>query len=122
MKIILPQNFQMAVRFIGDICYEQIKGDYWYASYLGVKVVMNKSNGYINATKLCADGGKHLFNWLQNKHSKGMLNFYQMKLNQSQSGEVSFPNNLTLEAATHGIPCDGNDWPNVNNAILPSFT
>ena len=89
----------MAVRFIGDICYEQIKGDYWYASYLGVKVVMDKSTGYINATRLCADGGKIYKNWLRNKHNQGMLEYYLMKLNQSQLGEVIFPENLTLGAA-----------------------
>src|SRR3977135_3224611 len=93
----------MAVRFIGDICYEQINGNYWYASYLGVKVVMDKSNGYINASKLCIDGGKRFDNWIRNKHNQGMLEFYLKKLNQPQSDEVIFPNNLTLGAATPRI-------------------
>jgi hypothetical protein len=79
---------------ISDICYEQIKGDYWYASYLGTKVVMMKSSGYINITKLCTDGGKRFKHWLENKHSKEMLEFYQNIINQSSSSD--------------GIPSDEN--------------
>ena len=37
---------------------EQINGDYWHAEYLGLRMVAMKSNGYINATKLCSDGKK----------------------------------------------------------------
>src|SRR3977135_3031660 len=97
----------MAVRFIGDICYEQIKGNYWYANYHGFKVVMDKSNGYINATKLCIDGGKTFNHWLENKRSKETMNFFLKKLNQSQSGEVIFPNHIQMyvKPTAPCIPC-----------------
>lgn len=31
------------------------------------------NNGYINATKLCNDGGKKLIHWMENKHSKQLM-------------------------------------------------
>src|SRR3977135_1445646 len=108
----------MAVRFIGDICYEQIKSNYWYANYHGFKVVMDKSNGYINATKLCADGGKSFYNWLALKRSKETMNFYMKKLNQTETTQKRFPN-LTLGDPSPGIQGDGNDW---SEMILPSIT
>jgi len=49
---------------MSDICYEQIRDNYWYGQYSKFKVVINKSNGYINATKLCIDGGKQFKKWL----------------------------------------------------------
>jgi hypothetical protein len=35
----------------------------------------NQLNCYINATKLCADGGKRFDHWLENKSGKDMLNY-----------------------------------------------
>src|SRR3977135_2889361 len=123
----------MAVRFIGDICYEQIKGNYWYANYHGFKVVMDKTNGYINATKLCADGGKSLYNWLENKRSQKTLNFYQTILNQPAPGipgdaKISTTNMIpnTPAPGTKMIPntpapvIPGDEQASLN--ILPSIT
>src|SRR5438477_8820944 len=87
---------------ISDICYEQIKDDFWYASYLGLKVVMMKSNGYINANKLCSDGGKALKHWLDNKHSKEMLEFYQDTL--SANARIKALANQVNDSASDGIP------------------
>ncbi len=42
---------------ITDIAYQQIKDNYYWAQYGDFKVIMNKSTGYINATKLCSLGG-----------------------------------------------------------------
>src|SRR3977135_3532532 len=115
----------MAVRFIGDICYEQIKGNYWYANYHGFKVVMDKSNGYINATKLCVDGGKSFYNWLALKRSKETMNYYLKKLNQPQSGEVFYPKHIQMhmKPASPGIQGDASGNANsTNNTILPSIT
>jgi hypothetical protein len=42
-----------------EISYELIKNDFYYADYLGFKIVMLKSVGYINASKLCKKAGKN---------------------------------------------------------------
>ena len=61
-------------------------------------MVMMKSNGYINANKLCADGGKAFNHWLENKHSKKMIKFYQDILNQhfSNDGIPSLENEVNV--------------------------
>ena len=103
---------------ISDICYSQIRGDFWNADYLGFQVVMMKSNGYINATKLCADGGKHFRYWSETVHSQEMLEYHEKILNQSEAGKMISPSNLTLGGATAGITAVAT--PNANNTIFPS--
>src|SRR3977135_718982 len=110
----------MAVRFIGDICYEQIKSNYWYANYHGFKVVMMKSNGYINATKLCADGGKSFYNWLALKRSKDTMNYYQTILNQSEDTQPLFPNPMQMHVKPAAPGIQGTLSGNANNTILLS--
>src|SRR6266853_4974263 len=65
---------------ISDITYEQISGDYWYANYLGFKVVMMKSNGFVNATKLCLSGGKRYDKWARLQNSEELVKFFEEKL------------------------------------------
>ena len=67
---------------------------------------MMKSNGYINATKLCTDGKKLFKNWLRNTHSQEMMSYCQNILNQSQAREIIFPKNLALGDPSAGIPAD----------------
>lgn len=50
-----------------DICFEPIKDEYYYGYFGGFKLIINSKNGFFNATKLCATGGKQFNNWLQNK-------------------------------------------------------
>ena len=99
---------------LSEIAYEQIHGNYWYASYLDLKVVMMKSNGYINASKLCTDGGKRFDHWLENKHSQQMLNYYQTRLNQIPS---------TNHFSSAGIPADegANHFSNAGIQALEDF-
>ena len=60
-----------------DVCYEQIKDNFWYGIFGDFRLIVDKSSGYFNATKLCASGGKRFDNWLQKKHSKNLLKYYQ---------------------------------------------
>ena len=103
---------------ISDICYNQICGDYWHANYLGLQVIMMKSNGYINASKLCMDGGKLLKHWLENKNSKEMMRYCENAMNQSDSSNSTFPTDLALGGATAGIPAVAGG--NANNVISPN--
>ncbi len=71
---------QSTVTNITDIAYEQIKGDYYWAQYIDLKVIMNKATGYINATKLCLltntkEGKpKQFSNWRPNAEAKVLIN------------------------------------------------
>ena len=66
-----------------DICYGKIKGNYYYGLYGDLKVIIMKSNGYINATKLCKDGGKRFENWLKIKKSKILVEQFEQFLLQA---------------------------------------
>ena len=52
---------------------------------------MDKSDGFINATKLCADGGKNFYNWTRNEANKRFI----------QTLETINSNSMTLENS-HG--------------------
>ncbi len=53
-----------------QIAFENINDTYSYGLYGEFKVVINTHNGFVNATKLVADGGKHLYHWLANQRTK----------------------------------------------------
>jgi KilA-N domain len=56
-----------------ELAFQHIKGNYWYAAYGEFKVIMDKTNGYINATKMCTSGGKELCDWIKNKSSQELI-------------------------------------------------
>jgi hypothetical protein len=61
------------IQRITKLAYEPIDDTYSHAEYGDFKVIMNIKTGYINATKLCADGGKLLKNWSANKNSQELI-------------------------------------------------
>ena len=46
-------------------CYKQIKGNYYYGIFGDFQLVVDKSTGCFNATKLCELGYKDLLEWKQ---------------------------------------------------------
>ena len=60
---------------ITNLAYEKINDKYSKAKYGEFDVIMDMTNGYINATKLCSDGGKKMCHWLENKNSKGLIKY-----------------------------------------------
>ena len=56
--------------------YEKINDVYSKAKYAGFDVIMNMETGYINATKLCSDGGKQMKNWLRNDCNKELIEYF----------------------------------------------
>lgn len=58
---------------IRNIIIEKINDKFAYGKLGNFKVVIMTSNGNINATKLCQDGGKELKHWMENKSSKKMI-------------------------------------------------
>jgi hypothetical protein len=60
-----------------DICFENIKDTFYYGLFGDFKLVIDKSTGYFNATKLCERGGKNFFDWKRLEKSKSMVEYYQ---------------------------------------------
>lgn len=52
---------------LNEIIYESINNDYGYGKYLSMKVIIMKSNGYINTSKICREYGKELSTWIRSK-------------------------------------------------------
>src|SRR3981189_2561499 len=75
---------------LADIAYEQIVGKFWYGRYGQFRVVMMKDCGFINATKLCSDGGKDLKHWFENQRSKDLLQCLATKFGEDGDIESTF--------------------------------
>jgi hypothetical protein len=43
---------------LNDVCFERIRDTFYYGMFGEFKLVVDKSTGCFNATKLCTDGGK----------------------------------------------------------------
>jgi hypothetical protein len=63
------------------MAYESINEKYSKAKYGDFDVIMDMSNGYINATKLCASGNKQLKHWSENSSSKNMITYFEGMMN-----------------------------------------
>ena len=58
---------------ITKLAYESINDTYSKARYGEFEVIINMKTGYINATKLSADGGKRFDNWIRNDVAKELI-------------------------------------------------
>lgn len=61
---------------LSDCAYEHIKDSFYYGLFGDFKLVIDKNTGCFNATKLCADGGKHFRKWKVLEKSKKMVEYY----------------------------------------------
>lgn len=69
-----------------NICYEQIKDNFWYGIFGEFKLVIDKSTGYFNATKLCKSGGKYYKDWCRLVGSKSLITYAEKAAEQICSG------------------------------------
>jgi KilA-N domain len=58
---------------LSDITFEQIRDNYWYGVYGEFRVVMDKNTGFINASKMCKDGGKNVYDWSRLKSTHEVI-------------------------------------------------
>ena len=73
----------MNAQSITNLAYESINEKYSRAKYGEFNVIMDMTNGYINATKLCADGDKRFKKWLENECNKDAINLFGEMINSS---------------------------------------
>ena len=73
---------------LASAAFENIDGEYVYGVLGTLKVVMMKSNGYINATKMCKDANKDFNHWLENISSKNLMIKVDRDLNYLQETEI----------------------------------
>lgn len=104
-------------RLITKLAYESINDTYSHAEYGDFKVIMNIKTGYINATKLCADGGKQMKHWLENSSSKNLIECFEN--NQSESRPVLITDNSY--GITRGTYAHPDLIPHIASWVSPKF-
>lgn len=52
---------------------QHIRDQYFYGYYGQFHIVVDKTDGYINASNLCLDGGKKFYHWSETKISKQLI-------------------------------------------------
>ena len=97
--------------------YEKIDNVYSKAKYAGFDVIMNMETGYINATKLCADGGKLMKNWVRNDGNKELVEFFEK--NQINNEPVLI--NVTNYGVLRGTYVHPKLIPHIASWVSPEF-
>ncbi|GFU20143.1 putative KilA-N domain-containing protein 006L [Trichonephila clavipes] len=91
---------------LNDICYEQIKDNFYYGLFGDFRLVIDKNTGCFNATKLCQLDGKQFYNWTRLERSKNLMKYFETKSRPSdvRSGvyEVKGDNNDALNKQITG--------------------
>ena len=75
---------------ITNLAYKEINEKYSIATYLGLKCIMDRKTGYINATKFCSlasDESKRFDNYIANARYKKLFDY--MESSPEYSGELS---------------------------------
>ena len=70
---------------IGCVIYEDINDKYSRGKLGPLDVVIMKENGYINATKLCAQANKCSKKWFKNRESKNIVNAVKDAINDDDN-------------------------------------
>jgi len=87
---------------LSNIIFKSINEDFGYGMYGPFKVIIMKKNGYVNATKLCADGGKQFKHWLENKQSQEIIKYYEKPsagIPADENIEINSSENHEIDAA-----------------------
>jgi hypothetical protein len=107
---------------IKKLAFESIDDTHSKALYGDFTVTMNTTNGYINATKLCADGGKEMKHWLENKGNKEMVKCFGELIIRS----VGIPTDLLIIVntginETRGTYVHPDLIPHIASWVSPAF-
>ena len=94
---------------LSAICFEHIKDDYWYGAYGEFRVVMMKANGWINATKMCKDGGKLFKNWSSLQSTKQLLETFNRLKASENTTDIKTEDGNTCGDRQAGITADGSN-------------
>ena len=90
---------------LSGICFKQIKDNFWLGQYGDFQVIMMEDCSYVNASKLCKDGGKEFKHWHENAVSKRLIKALEEQLGHQASDSKPVESSLTGEDGPHGIPC-----------------
>ena len=89
---------------LNNVCYEQIKDSFYYGLFGDFKLVIDKSTGCFNATKLCIDSNKRYRNWARSERACKLFNYYKScrSLSSASFYEIKLQNNDPLNKQITG--------------------
>ena len=93
---------------LSAICSEHIKDDYWYGAYGEFRVVM-KTNGWVNASKMCKDGGKQFSDWTRLQSTKQLLETFNRLEASENTPDIKTEDGNTCGDRQQGIPRYGSN-------------
>src|SRR5579862_1881903 len=74
-----------------------MKDNFYYGAYGEFRVIVDKSNGYVNATKMCKSGHKKFKDWPCLKGSQVLIQTLQTFLSEKVLSHTNSNSDLTLE-------------------------
>ncbi len=104
-----------------ELAYEQIKDNYWYAAYGPFRVIMDKNNGYINATEMCSSNGKEYKQWAALKSSRQLIRAARKMGSTPPTKKVNPSNATDVELLIGGTYCHPDLIPSIACWISPKY-
>lgn len=95
-------NLKMAS--LNNICYEKIKDNFYYGIFGEFQLVVDKSTGCFNATKLCNLGGKKFIHWKCLERSRKIMNYLNSRYRDHDAWnyEVTGNNRIDVDSKSTG--------------------
>jgi len=103
---------------LSELIYESVTDEYGWGKYGDFKVLIRRKDGYINATKLCKDGGKLLGHWSETQGSKQFVEEFKGSIGipiDPLEAIVTGPNN------TRGTYAHPELIPHIASWVSPKF-
>jgi len=97
--------------------FETIDEKYSKALYGDFNVIIDITNGYINATKLCAVGGKRFDNWIRNNGSRELIKEFEENLTEYDNVVIT-DNSYGITRGTYVHP---DLIPHIASWVSPKF-
>jgi KilA-N domain len=96
---------------LNDVCFERIRDTFYYGMFGEFKLVVDKSTGCFNATKLCKDGGKEFRQWMRLEKSKRLIEYYESRCGDPHVGSdyQSRPSYMRVGSDFYEVKGDNKD-------------
>jgi len=105
-------------RQFNNLVYRKINDNYSIAKYHDFDVTIDTNTEYINATKLCADGGKDIKDWFMNDSNKELVESYIKLININTLTYSINGGNITETSGTYVHP---KLITHITSWVYPSF-
>jgi hypothetical protein len=105
------------------VCNQKNGHTFGRAKYGEFEIIVME-NGYINATKLCEQGGKDMFHWIRNAKAKEIINYFEEMISKPGTAKILIKGGSNPEVTgtymPHKIIVHVASWVSVKFAFMVS--